>query len=462
MSYDPSRRALPPRQGGWPQATPPRAWPGYRDDGACQDADRADAQDEATGEASYWADASSQPQAAYQGQPAYQRELAYQGQPAYQRELAYQGQTAYRAQPGYQAQPAYEPEPTYQGQPGYEDQPGYEGQPAYGALPDYRAEPGYLDAFDGSGDHEYRDYGPTRVIDPLPAAPDGYAYGRGGRAGRSGATGYYGEPADAFDGGDNGYGLATDGLRGAGDGYGTSDAYADYGNGNGQSGQGYQGASRVGYGLETDGAAADDYRDRDYYAEPRPSGPMLMAPDAGVLPHHWQADRDRRQERRQRGVMVGAVTGFLAAAVMIGVTTLAAAIVRPPVSPVVAVGNVFIDRTPTALKNLVMAHFGSHGRAALLLGMYVVIAALAMALGVLTRRAPALGVASVGAGVVVAAFVTITRPQSGAGEVIPWVIGGIAGVAALLWLVRSSAPTTPATPVRPARGTSRDGNRRRA
>jgi hypothetical protein len=396
MSYDPSRRALPPRQGGWPQATPPRAWPAYRDERGYQDAD----QDEATGEGSYWADASSQPQPAYQSEPAYQHELAYQSHSA------------------------------YQGTAGYQGRPAYQGQPAYGAAPDYQVEPGYQDAFDGSGDHEYRDYRPTRVIDSPPAAPDGYAYDRGG----SGVTGYYGEPADGFDGGTSGYGVATDGFDGA-----------DYG---------YDGAGD-GYEVDVGGAAADDYRDRDYYAEPGPSGPMLMAPDAGVLPHHWQADRDRRQERRQRGVMVGAVTGFLAAAVTIGVTTLAAAVVRPPVSPVVAVGNVLIDRAPAALKNPLVAHFGSHGRTALLLGLYVVIALLAMALGVLTRRAPALGVASVAAGAVVAAFVTITRAQAGPQDAIPWVIGGIAGVAALLWLVRSSAP---AAPVRAARG----GNRRRA
>jgi hypothetical protein len=153
--------------------------------------------------------------------------------------------------------------------------------------------------------------------------------------------------------------------------------------------------------------------------------------------------------------MVGAVTGFLAAAVAIGVTTLAAAVLRPQVSPIAAVGNVFIDRTPAALKNLAGAHFGQHGRTVLLLGACVIIALLAMALGAATRRAPALGVASIAAGAGIAAFVTITRPQSGPEAAIPWVIGGIAGVAALLWLVRSSAP---AVPVRPARG----GNRRRA
>jgi hypothetical protein len=470
MSYDPSRRAMPPRQGGWPQATPPRAWPAYRDDSAYRDADQAAGQDEATGEGSYWADASSQPQPDYQGESAYQRELAHQGQ------------AAYRGQSGYQPQPAYEPEPTYRGVRAYESDPAYQAQTAYGTQTGYQVEPGYQDAFDGPDDHEYRDYRPTRAIDPWPAAPGGYAYGRGGHDGHDGMAGYYGEPADAFDGG--GYGVATDGFDAARNGYGAPDAYADYGNGTGWSGHDNQDASRGGYGIDTDGAAggygldrdgtaagygldadgaaASEYGDRDYYAEPRPSGvsgTVLMAPDAGMLPHHWQADRDRRQQQRQRGVLVGAVTGFLAAAVAIGVTTLATAVVRPPISPVVAVGDVLIDRTPAALKNLMMAHFGTHGRTALLLGLYVVIAVLAMMLGVLTRRAPALGVASIGAGVAVAAFVAITRPQGGPGEIIPWVIGGIAGAAALLWLVRSSAP---AMPVRAARGTARGGNRRRA
>jgi hypothetical protein len=448
MSYDPSRRALPPRQGGWPQATPPRAWPAYRDDSANREADQAAGQDEATGEGSYWADGSSQSQSAYQGQVGYQRDLAYQGQVAYQGQPGYQAQPAYEPEPAYQGTVVYQGQRGYQGQPGYGAQPGYQRQPAYGAQPDYQLEPGYQDAFDGSDDHEYRDYRPTRVIDPLPAAPDGYAYGRDGHDGRSGVTGYYGEPADGFDGGDHGYGVATDGFDAAraAAGYGIDAARA-----------------AAAYGIDAARAAADEHRDRDYDeqqdrdydAEPRPSGLMLAAPDAGMLPHHWQAGRDRRQEQRRRGVMVGAVTGFLAAAVAIGVTTLAAAVVRPPLSPVVAVGNVFIDRTPAALKNLVAAHFGQHGRTALLLGMYVVIALLAMALGVLTRRAPALGVASIGAGAVVAAFITITRPQSGPGDIIPWIIGGIAGVAALLWLVRSSEP---AVPVRPARG----GNRKRA
>jgi len=399
MSYDPSHRRLPPRQGGWPQATPPRAWPAHRDDSAYRDADQASGQEEAAGQGSYWADASSQPQPAYQDQSAYQPQPAYQDQSAHQPQPAYQDQSAYQPQPAYQDQSAHQPQPAYQGQsayqphpvyqgapdyqgqPAYQAQPAYLSQPAYGAQPDYPAEPGYQDA-------------------------GGYGLGAG---------------QDYFDGAPDYFDRAPDGLAGNRDGF----------------------------------TGPADHQGRDKYAEPRRSGPMLTAPDAGMLPHHWQADRDRRREQRRRGPMVGAVTGFLAAAVAIGVAILATAFVRPQTSPIVAIGNVFIDRTPTSLKNLAVAHFGQHGRTVLLLGMYVIIALLAMVLGALTRRVPALGVASIAAGALVAAFVTVTRPQGQAADAIPWVIGGMAGVTALLWLVRSSAPVVP---VRPARG----GNRRRA
>ena len=110
-------------------------------------------------------------------------------------------------------------------------------------------------------------------------------------------------------------------------------------------------------------------------------------------------------------MIVGAVTGLLAAAVAIGVATLEAAFIGRQASPVIVVGNAYIDRVPTTLKNMAVDHFGQHGRTVLLLGMYAMIAIVAMAIGVLTRHAPALGVAAFAAGVVFGAFVAITRPQ---------------------------------------------------
>ncbi len=75
--------------------------------------------------------------------------------------------------------------------------------------------------------------------------------------------------------------------------------------------------------------------------------------------------------------------------------------------------------------------------------MYVIIAFLAMAVGVLSRRAAALGVAGIAAFSLFGAFVTITRPGSRVTDLVPSVIGGIASVAALIWLARASAPVPP-------------------
>jgi len=164
---------------------------------------------------------------------------------------------------------------------------------------------------------------------------------------------------------------------------------------------------------------------------------------------------DRDQPRG--GLLVGAVTGFLAAAVAIGAATLAAAFVRPQASPVIAVGGAFIDRTPSAVKNFAVEHFGENDKTMLLLGMYTAIAVLAMVIGCLARRNAAIGVGGIAAFGLFGAFVAITRPESQPTDVIPSVIGGLAGIAAYAWLAWASAPAEPATPTRHAHA----GGRRR-
>ena len=78
----------------------------------------------------------------------------------------------------------------------------------------------------------------------------------------------------------------------------------------------------------------------------------------------------------------------------------------------------------------------------------------------LARRDAAVGVAGMAAFTLFAAFVVITRPAGHVADVAPAVIGGMAGVAALLWLFRASAPTAATrrgAPLRHGRG----GTRRR-
>jgi hypothetical protein len=146
--------------------------------------------------------------------------------------------------------------------------------------------------------------------------------------------------------------------------------------------------------------------------------------------------------RPSRGLLPGAIAGFLAAAVAIGIANLVAAFVRPQASPIIAVGGAFIDRTPAALKNFAVEKFGENDKNMLLLGMYVTIALLAIAIGMLAWKRVAIGVAGIGLFGLFGAFVAITRPESHVTDVIPSIVGGIAGIAALLWLVQAGMSRT--------------------
>jgi hypothetical protein len=254
---------------------------------------------------------------------------------------------------------------------------------------------------------------------------------------RNGYGGYAGA-ADDFDGRD-GYG--QDGYR--------QDGYA---------------RSSVGYAEPQDGydwgGTGGAYLGPGSYVEPGDAlteDPALTAPDAGVYPERWRAEQARRREAWRRGPMVGAVTELLAAGVVLGVSTLAAAVLKSAISPVGAMAAVFADRTPAALRNAVVHQFGAQGRTVLLLGMYVTIAVVAVVIGTLARRDAAAGVAGVAALTLFAAFVTITRPGSHVADVTPVVIGGLAGAAAVLWLFRAAAPQLAQGPLRYGGG----GTRRR-
>ena len=278
--------------------------------------------------------------------------------------------------------------------------------------------------------------------------------GNGGNGNGYGTGGYgrgYASGTNSYGGGTNGYVGAADDFAGtvnsdgsSRNGYGrATDEYPVDTNGYDWSGRGYGSITDGFAGAPDDFAGSAGYLAPRGYAEPVPSGPVLVAPDVGVYPDSWQAGQDRRREAGRRGLIVGAVMGFLAVAVAIAASTLAAAFVRPQASPMIALGGVFIDRTPAALRSVIIRHFGAHDTTVLLLGMYVAIAVFAMAIGVMSRRAAALGVAGLVAFSLFGAFVTITRPGSRVTDLAPSVIGGIAGVAALIWLARASAPVAP-------------------
>ena len=173
----------------------------------------------------------------------------------------------------------------------------------------------------------------------------------------------------------------------------------------------------------------------------RTSGPFFAASDDDYTAP--RDDDDYRRPRRGWGLLAGGLAGFLAAAVAIGVANLVAAFVRPQASPIIAVGGAFIDRTPPALKNFAVQKFGENDKTMLLLGMYVTIALLAIAIGMIAWRRVEVGVAGICLFGLFGAFVAITRPDSHVTDVIPSVVGGIVGIAALVWL-HSAAARRPA------------------
>jgi DMSO/TMAO reductase YedYZ molybdopterin-dependent catalytic subunit len=107
-------------------------------------------------------------------------------------------------------------------------------------------------------------------------------------------------------------------------------------------------------------------------------------------------------------------------------------------SPILAVGDAFIDRTPRWLKEIAIDWFGTNDKIALLLGMAATIAALSVGLGIALKRGFGRGViAAVGAfGLlgVIAALATRTPAQSSLIPAIAALLAGLVGVVFLVML----------------------------
>jgi hypothetical protein len=195
-----------------------------------------------------------------------------------------------------------------------------------------------------------------------------------------------------------------------------------------------------GPGPEFTGPAGDPEHDA-YPAAESGACSVLVAPD--MMGDWWQQpdeDTGRGREEGRDSLVIGAVMGFLPAAVAIGVATLAGGLVRQA-SPVSVLGAVLLDRLPAGPRAALTAHLGTHSGSALLLGLAAVVAVVA---GVAARRNAGFWVAGLGAAGLLGAFVAVTRPGSQTIDVLPPAVGGAAGILALLWLARAAAPLTAA------------------
>ncbi|MGB7447730.1 MAG: molybdopterin-dependent oxidoreductase [Ornithinimicrobium sp.] len=136
----------------------------------------------------------------------------------------------------------------------------------------------------------------------------------------------------------------------------------------------------------------------------------------------------------------GALAGLASGAVTIGVAELLTLVLgRSGVasgtpSPLLAVGATFVDLTPAWLKEAAIAVFGTADKAALFVGMALVLLAVCAALGALSvvrRPQGLLAFAAVGALGVTA---VVTRPGAQTFDAVPTVVGTVVGLLTLSWL----------------------------
>ncbi|MEV0421236.1 molybdopterin-dependent oxidoreductase [Streptosporangium canum] len=149
------------------------------------------------------------------------------------------------------------------------------------------------------------------------------------------------------------------------------------------------------------------------------------------------------ESNRRVPLWAAALIGLVSGAVAVGVSLLVAGLVKASAFPVVAVGNAAVDLTPAALKDFAIRTFGENDKTVLLAGIFLVLAAIAAAVGVLAVRDIRYGLAGLAAFGVVGVLAVLTRPGAAAVDVVPTVAGVAAAMFALHRLVaRTLAPET--------------------
>ncbi len=141
--------------------------------------------------------------------------------------------------------------------------------------------------------------------------------------------------------------------------------------------------------------------------------------------------------------------GLLTAWVALGVSQLVAGIGRPQGSPVAAVGSAAIDQTPPPVKNFAISAFGSHDKTVLIIGILVVLAVLSAIIGVAAMRSLRYGYLGLAIFAVIGLAAALTRANASGWDVLPTLIGALAGAYALALLVRAAGGRAPGTSDRP-------------
>ncbi|MBD0292913.1 MAG: molybdopterin-dependent oxidoreductase [Jiangellaceae bacterium] len=147
--------------------------------------------------------------------------------------------------------------------------------------------------------------------------------------------------------------------------------------------------------------------------------------------------------RAWRTAWPGALAGVAAAALGLGAAELGAGVLGRATTPVIAVGEAFIDRVPPWLKDLAVAWFGTADKAVLIAAVLAVLTLLSVGVGMLAVRHHAAGLAAAAGLGLVATLAVWTRPDATMTDLWPPALGTGVSVLALDWLTRRAAASEP-------------------
>jgi hypothetical protein len=131
-----------------------------------------------------------------------------------------------------------------------------------------------------------------------------------------------------------------------------------------------------------------------------------------------------------------AAAGVVAVGAGLALGELAAGFLSPSVSPVTAVGGAVIDGVPPAVKDWAIGLFGTADKLALLVGMGLVIAALAALAGMAELRRRFAGTAIIAVFGAVGVVAVLGRSERTVDAVPVPVLAAVVGMILLRWLVR--------------------------
>ena len=123
--------------------------------------------------------------------------------------------------------------------------------------------------------------------------------------------------------------------------------------------------------------------------------------------------------------LLPALAGIAAVALGLGAAELAAALVAPVASPVLVIGSLLIDVAPSWAKEAAIALFGTADKAALLVGIGLVLLVIAGVAGVLQWRRSPLGRILIAVGAVFGIAAAITRSGAAVLDVVPSAVAAI-------------------------------------